>query len=153
MTKERKKAAESLTLDPTKTTESPTPIVDASEEIERIKAEHKEEKKKRRKSKKKDELEESLKSDVVLFSDVLCHVLDTYVRRMPNPLELTRTEKTLFIDSSNKLLSKYIPKVSEWKEEIGFVTVMFVLILPRMKKKSDSIPAEKNEEKNDSSVT
>lgn len=60
-------------------------------------------------------------------------IIDLFVRRMPNPIPLTSTEKEYLNEAGNKLIEKYSDKI-DYLEEIQFSILIFGVVYPRLKK-------------------
>lgn len=73
-------------------------------------------------------------------------VLDIIVKRLPNPVPLSETEKKYIDETGNKVLQKYLGK-SKYNDEIALGTVLISVLYPRLiKEKKKENPINETQE-------
>jgi len=107
---------------------------EGKETIEELKEEFQEEKVKKRKGRKPKveiEREQGFITSGTFFGSVLLEIL---IARLPNPKPLSDVEKNAFNDATTRLFEKYAHYLLDYSEEVGFLLVTSVILIPRLKK-------------------
>lgn len=63
--------------------------------------------------------------------------LEIIIKRLPNPVPLTEIEKTNFDIACNRIVLKYFDKIEKYNEEFALLTILSIILFPRLKKNKD----------------